>query len=99
MEEERERIGGRLLYETQYETATTTYTNVDRPHKKSRKSREHTNLFAIINTSARARKGTNSDEKRKESRADDEMMMMMVIFTTKFSFLFFRSLFSVIVSD
>ena len=30
----RERNGERSHYETQYETATTTYTNVDRPQKK-----------------------------------------------------------------
>jgi len=50
---ESEKNGGRLLYETQYETATTTYTNVDQPQKKNRKSWERTNSFSIINRRAR----------------------------------------------
>jgi hypothetical protein len=59
-EREGERNGGRSFYETQYETATTTYTNVDRPHKNA-VNHESTNSFSIINRSARAREGMSTD--------------------------------------
>jgi hypothetical protein len=45
-ERESERNGGRLLYETQYETATTTYTNVDRPQKKKTVNHESTQIHS-----------------------------------------------------